>query len=115
MNDITTYQDCLFLVDEFYKKLLVDDEISHFFVELDLEEHLPRVAKFWAFILLDESGYTANMMTAHASLQFKETDFERWLSLFHQTLSEHFEGEKADLAKERSKLIAITLRHKFIK
>lgn len=115
MNDIKTYQDCLFLVNEFYKKLLVDDEISHFFIDLDLEEHLPRVAKFWAFILLDEPGYTANMMTAHAPLEFKTTDFDRWLLLFHETVNQFFVGEKATLAIERSQLIAITLRHKFIK
>jgi hemoglobin len=111
-NDITTYEDCLLLIRKFYDKLLTDDTIAHFFVGLDLEEHIPRVADFWAFLLIDKPGYNNNMMTAHAKLELKEKDFERWLALFHETINEHFVGEKAELAKQRSTLIAWTMRSK---
>jgi hemoglobin len=111
-NDITTYEDCLLLIRKFYDKLLTDDTIAHFFVGLDLEEHIPRVAYFWAFLLIDKPGYNNNMMTAHAKLELKEKDFERWLALFHATINEHFAGEKAELAKQRSTLIAWTMRSK---
>jgi hemoglobin len=111
-NDITTYEDCLLLIRKFYDKLLTDDTIAHFFVDLDLEEHIPRVADFWAFLLIDKPGYNNNMMTAHAKLELKEKDFERWLALFHETINEHFAGEKAELAIQRSTLIAWTMRSK---
>ena len=71
-NDITTYEDCLLLIRKFYDKLPTDDTIAHFFVDLDLEEHIPRVADFWAFLLIDKPGYNNNMMTAHAKLELKE-------------------------------------------
>jgi hemoglobin len=111
-NDITTYEDCLLLIQKFYDKLLIDDRIGHFFTDLDLKDHIPKVADFWAFILIDRPGYSNNMMTAHARLDLKEKDFERWLSLFHETINEYFEGEKANLAIERSKLIAWTMKTK---
>lgn len=112
MKDIETYNDCLLLIRKFYDKLLVDEQISHFFVHLDLEEHIPKVADFWAFILIDKPGYSNNMMTAHSKLSLKEADFERWLELFHLTIQELFAGEKANLAIERSKLIAWTMKTK---
>jgi hemoglobin len=112
MKDIETYEDCILLIRKFYDKLLVDDQISHFFIHLDLEEHIPRVADFWAFLLIDKPGYSNNMMTAHAKLELNENDFNRWLALFHQTIHELFSGEKANLAIERSKLIAWTMKSK---
>lgn len=112
MRDIETYEDCIFLIEEFYKKLLKDDLIAHFFADLDLTKHIPKVADFWAFVLIDKPGYANNMMTAHARLDLKEPDFQRWLELFHKTIQENFAGEKADLAIERSKLIAWTMKTK---
>lgn len=112
MKDIETYDDCLLLIRKFYDKLLVDEQISHFFIQLNLEEHIPKVADFWAFILIDKPGYSNNMITAHAKLALTEKDLERWLELFHRTIKEYFSGEKADLATERSKLIAWTMTSK---
>jgi hemoglobin len=112
MKDIETFEECTFLIEHFYDKLLADDLIGHYFKSLDLSKHLPRVAEFWAFILLDKTGYTGNMMEAHARLPLKEPDFDRWLALFHTTVHEHFSGEKANLAVERSSLIAWTMKSK---
>lgn len=112
MKDIQTYEDCLLLIDAFYQKLLEDEQIGHFFKDLDLSTHIPRVADFWAFVLIDKPGYANNMMTAHARLDLKECDFERWLELFHETIHENFIGEKADLSIERSKLITWTMKSK---
>jgi hemoglobin len=52
------------------------------------------------------------MMTAHSKLELKASDFEQWLALFHESMNELFEGEKANLAIERSKLIAWTMKSK---
>lgn len=113
MKDIETYDDCLELIKKFYDKLLIDEEIGHFFQHLDLSHHIPKVADFWAFILVDQPGYRNNMMGAHAKLDLHESDFKRWLFLFHETIGELFEGDKANLAIERSKLIAWTMTSKY--
>lgn len=115
MKAIESKQDVELLIDTFYQKLVKDELVSHFFTKLDLEKHLPRVVQFWSFILLDEAGYSANMMEKHARLDLDETAFDRWLKLFHETIDEFFTGEKAELAKQRATLIAWTMKTKFIK
>jgi hemoglobin len=115
MKEIESKQDVELLVKTFYQKLVKDALVSHFFSQLDLDEHLPRVVQFWSFILLDEAGYSANMMEKHARLDLDEASFDRWLKLFHETIDEFFVGERAELAKQRSTLIAWTMKTKFIK
>lgn len=112
MKDIETFTEIHFLIERFYEKLMSDEHIGHFFQSLDLTDHIPRVADFWAFILIDKPGYSGNMMQAHAKLNLTESDFEHWLLLFHETIDTYFQGEKANLAKERSKLIAWTMKSK---
>lgn len=115
MKEIESKADVELLIDTFYQKLVKDEVVSHFFAHLDLKEHLPRVVQFWSFILLDEAGYSANMMTKHASLNLDEASFDRWLKLFHETVDQFFTGEKAELAKQRSTLIGWTMKSKFLK
>ena len=38
--------------------------------------------------------------------------FERWVSLFHETVDALFSGEKAEMAKQRASLIAWTIQNK---
>jgi hemoglobin len=111
-KDIESYDDCLQLISWFYEKLLKDELISHYFKPLNLESHIPKVADFWAFVLIDKPGYSNNMINAHARLALQEKDFDRWLLLFRETIKEHFDGEKVNLAIERSQLIAWTMRSK---
>ena len=115
MKEIESKEDVELLVDTFYQKLVKDDLVSHFFANLNLPEHLPRVVQFWSFILLDEAGYSANMMEKHARLDLDAASFDRWLKLFHETVDQFFTGEKATLAKQRSSLVAWTMKTKFIK
>jgi len=112
VKDIETYEECQFLIERFYEKLVLDEHIGHYFRDLDLSKHIPRVAEFWAFILIDRTGYTGNMMDAHARLSLKVGDFDRWLAQFHETVRENFNGEKANIAIERSTLIAWTMKSK---
>ena len=115
MKEIESKEDVTLLVEPFYQKLVKDDLVSHFFSQLNLKELLPSVIQFWSFILLDEAGYSANMMEKHAKLDLNEESFDRWLKLFHETVDQFFTGEKAELAKQRSSLIAWTMKTKFIK
>ncbi|MNJ86164.1 Group 3 truncated hemoglobin ctb [compost metagenome] len=115
MKEIEQKEDVALLVHTFYDKLLADEFVSHFFTGLDLEEHLPKIVQFWSFILLDEAGYSANMMEKHARLDLDEPSFDRWLKLFHETVDQFFVGEKAELAKQRSTLIAWTMKTKLLK
>ena len=72
---------------------------------------------FWEFLLLGKDTYQVNPMEVHKKLHQKvaltEELFDRWLSIFHQTVDEHFAGLVAEEAKNRSRLIVLTWKPKF--
>ena len=111
-RDIQTKEDVLQLVDDFYGKILKDELLSPFFKRLDLVVHLPKMVQFWSFVLLDEVGYTTNVVDKHMKMPLEKHHFEQWLSLFNETIDELFQGEKVDLAKQRAFTIAWTTEYK---
>ena len=115
-EDIKTRAEIRNLVDRFYDKLLVDPLIKHFFVDLDLEHHLPRVAMFWEMVLLGDAGYTTNVTDVHLRLNqqkpMSKEHFDRWLVHFEATMNELHEGPKAEEAIPRARSIAIIMHIK---
>ena len=112
MKDITTRQDIIHLIDSFYTKVVKDDLIGSYFTEvvtLDFEKHLPVMYNFWESVLLGGTYYKGNPMIKHIQLHQKkaleEKHFNRWLTLWEQTIDEHFTGSVADQAKHRAKSI----------
>ena len=112
MNDISSKYDITKLVLTFYEKVNKDDELSPFFKDLDFEVHMPKMIHFWSFALLNEPGYTPNVVEKHLHMPLKEVHFERWLNLFNKTIDEHFSGEIANQAKQRAQLIGWTIKSK---
>lgn len=118
-KDIQNRQDIEQLVDQFYKRLLVDDLIGFFFTEiiaLNVEEHLPVICDFWENILFGKSNYKGNPMLKHIALNSKSpltsAHFERWLSIWELTITENYQGTKAKEAIERAKQIGGLMQFK---
>lgn len=118
-RDIESRKDIELLIKNFYDKLLVDDVVGYLFtevVELDLEEHLPRLVGFWEGQLFGVNSYSGNPMRVHLDLNSQEhlrkDHFDRWLSHFNTTVDELFEDPKAHLAKERALSIATVMQIK---
>ena len=106
INDI---EDIRLLVDRFYEKVRRDDLIGPIFaskVNGDWDEHLDKMYRFWQTVLLGEHTYKGSPFPPHARLPIEERHFERWLSLFEETLNEHFTGEKKDEALWRAEKMA---------
>lgn len=117
--EITTSAEIELLVRTFYAKALVDAEIGYLFTEIaqiDLEKHLPKIIHFWESVLLDAPDYSGNVMQVHLNLNAKEplthAHFQRWLSLWTETVEELFQGEKAERAKQRAMGIAMVMQSK---
>jgi hemoglobin len=113
MKDITEREDIELLVDEFYKKVLKDEVIGHFFtkvVPINWENHIPTMYDFWSATLLGQQGYQGNPMHKHIDLHQKSTltsaHFDQWLKLWKETVQEYFSGPKANEAVERAGHIA---------
>lgn len=114
-KDIQTFEDVQFLVNEFYSKVQKDELIGPVFnerIQNNWPEHLGKMYRFWQTVLLEEHTYSGAPFAPHAFLPIGEEHFERWLSLFKETLSEHFEGQKANEAFWRAEKMATMFLHK---
>jgi hemoglobin len=111
-KDIENKQDIELLVRRFYESLLTEDSMKPVFANTNLEAHMPHMIAFWSFVLLDEEGYKTNVFDKHVPLPIKEEHFATWLHHFEKTVDTLFEGEKAELAKQRAHSVAYTFKSK---
>jgi hemoglobin len=120
-TDIRNRTDIQLLVDTFYDKVRSDDLIAFLFIDVakvNWEHHMPRMYDFWENIVFQTGGFTGNPMVAHLQLNQKSpltaAHFERWLKLFNETTDELFEGNNAELIKQRAHSIATMMQVKII-
>ena len=111
--DIINRHDVETLVRRFYEQAIPDPIIGKFFTEvahLDLEAHLPKIANFWEQMLFQKPVYSGSPMHVHLQMNnikpMLPEHFERWLTLWCDTVDQLFEGEKAALAKARAQMVA---------
>jgi hemoglobin len=114
-KDIATEADIKLLVDSFYQKVNGDELLSPIFNDLaqvDWDEHLPTMYKFWGSLLLQNNTYQGQPWPKHAVLPVNTEHFARWLTLFRQTVDEHFTGPKAIAARNIAASIADTFQNR---
>lgn len=109
MNDISGRSDIELLVNTFYDKVKQDDTIGFIFHEIigeDWSHHLPIMYSFWETVLMGKAGYTGNPIRKHTDLDkripLEDQHYERWQSLWNQTVDELFAGPIADDAKYKA-------------
>lgn len=78
------------LVDEFYDRIRSDPVLGPIF-EAEIRDqwpsHLANMKDFWASVALNAGRYSGQPAPAHKRLtSVRPADFERWLSLFRETL-----------------------------
>ena len=115
MKDISSRADIELLINTFYDKLLIIDEMKSPFEGLDFKNHIPNIVSFWSFVLLDEEGYKTNVFDKHTHLPIKLHMFEIWLNTFNNTVDSLFKGEKAEMAKQRATTLTFTFKSKWEK
>jgi len=112
-RDIETREDLEFLLAEFYKIAVADEEIGHHFADLNLQTHLPVIVDFWEKILFGKAVYFGNPLAVHQKLHEKSPltleHFRRWFEIFSQTIDELFVGKTSENARLRAKMIAHSL------
>jgi hemoglobin len=115
--DVTTTQDIIRLVDGFYDRVRKDELLGPIFndvARVDWASHLPKMYAFWSSVLLGIPGFSGNPMATHRALATRvpltDVAFERWLTLFRQTVDDYFVGRVAEDAKVRAARIASTMQ-----
>jgi hemoglobin len=111
--DIQTRADISHLLQHFYRQVIPDAQIGHFFtevVQLDLVAHLPRLTDFWEQVLLGGGQYDGNPLQVHRAIHaraaLRADDFTRWLTLWRASVDALYAGEVAETAKSRAETIA---------
>lgn len=118
-RDIESRDDVIVLVNLFYEKVKKDEQINYFFtdvVKVNWESHLPVMYDFWENIIFHTGAYAGNPMQVHQHLHQQSplltSHFERWLTLFNETVDELYTGEKAFQVKQRALSIATVMQIK---
>ena len=116
MADIETRADVERLVRDFYRAAAMDDLLGPVFAaaHVDWPHHIATLTDFWAWQLFGERGYAGNPLRAHepvhARTPFTPAHYDRWLSLFVETVDERFAGPVAELAQDRARKMARALQ-----
>ena len=105
-TEIYSRREIKLLVDAFYEKVIADPLLGPVFAHVNWPTHLPIMYNFWSSMLLGDRSYQGNPFQRHVHLDIDQTHFSQWLLLFHQTIDERFDGEKAEEAKMRAEAIA---------
>ena len=118
-KDIQSRKDIIELVDRFYEVVRKDEILGIIFddvAKVNWLKHLPVMYDFWENTLFYTGTYAGNPVQNHRQLNTKypltKAHFDHWISLFNKIVDELFEGEKADLAKQRALNIATVLQIK---
>lgn len=109
MSDIKNDKDIEKLVHTFYGKVQEDERLGYIFndfAKVDWDNHLPKMVDFWSNLIFQTGRYKGRPFRQHLPLPIEKMDFNRWYSLFEETVDEFFEGEKAGHAKEMAEKIA---------
>jgi hemoglobin len=108
-KDIERLEDIKVLVDGFYDKIKEDEllaPIFNFRLSTHWVPHLEKMYTFWNAALFGVKGYNGNPYMKHATMELDPEHFERWISMFNQTIDEHFQGPLAEEAKIRGAVMA---------
>ncbi|MCX2836783.1 group III truncated hemoglobin [Salinimicrobium sp. MT39] len=116
-NDIQNREDVFLLVSTFYTKVRANKKIGHFFNDTinDWPAHLEKLTDFWETNLFMVSKFRGNPMRAHKEVDrdfdhsIEQAHFGEWLNMWYETLDELFEGDRANIAKNRARNMAHNL------
>ena len=112
-RDLDSPEEIAEMVRRFYADVAMDALLGPVFNEVarvDWSEHLPKLTAFWCRALLDLPGYVGNPFRAlaevHEQRPFTPAHFQRWLSLFHETLDLGWIGPNAQRAHQLADNVA---------
>jgi hemoglobin len=111
MPDLETLDDARTLVHRFYDRVRHDALLAPVFAARvrDWDSHLERMTLFWGAVLFARPLYHGRPTERHAGLPIGPAHYERWLTLWRDTVDEAFTGPRADHAKRGADKMAVKL------
>lgn len=114
-EDLIDIEGIKILVDKFYERIRIDDLLGPIFeskLHGNWDKHLSKMYDFWNTILFSKGSYKGSPFEQHRELPVHKEHFDRWLSLFEETIDQYFEGKNAKEALLRAKTIGWTFLSK---
>ena len=120
VNDIENREDVFILVTAFYSEIRKDKVLGPIFTKrLSTSEiweaHLTKLTDFWESNLFQVIKFNGNPMIAHQETDkamnygITQNHFVDWLTIWSKTIDSLFEGDKAELAKEKARRMSTHL------
>lgn len=118
LNSVAAIHD---LVVRFYREIVFDDVLAPVFdevAEVDWTVHIPRLIRYWCRVLLGHPGYDGYILAAHRHVHelepFEIEHFDRWYTLFVETVDAGWAGPIADTAKHHAARMATMLARQLL-
>ena len=110
-KDIQTREDVHLLVSSFYAKVREDENLGEIFNTIisDWNTHIIHLTDFWESQLFMVNKFSGNPIKKHVEVDHKvnntisEKHFGFWMQLWFSTIDSLFEGERAQLAKNKAR------------
>ena len=114
-KDIERVEDIKLLVFTFYERVKKDELLSIIINDKTIpnwSDHLELMCQFWQTILLKKEPYKGTPAKKHVDLSLGNQHFDRWITLFHQTLDDLSRGPVAEEAKFHAHKMVEIFRYK---
>lgn len=116
-KDIANRADVELLINTFYGAIREEEVLGPIFNHIikDWDQHLSLLADFWETNLFFVAKYKGNPAKVHQQVDKEEggtitqDHFFRWITLWTKTIDNLFEGERANIAKQRARKMSTHL------
>lgn len=99
------------LLVAFYDTVGADPLLAPYFVDIDMQEHIPRIADFWSTLVFGTRRYNGNAFRPHAMMpNLTGPHFARWLDTLEATIDARFAGPAAEQMKALGHRIAYSMQ-----
>ncbi len=120
--DLDTAEEILELVTRQYADVVQDDLLAPYFTfdpdHLDWQAHIASVADYWDHVVLRAPDYDLDVIEAHRHLHdrcaFTPDLFDRWLTIFVDTVDGGWTGPDASLAKQRATGMSRAMANRYL-
>lgn len=114
-SDIENVEDIKILISTFYERAKGDALLSAVINDHTIanwSDHLSVMCQFWQTILLNKEPYKGTPAKKHVDLPIGNKHFDRWITIFHQTLDDLYAGPVTEEAKFHAHKMAEIFRYK---
>ena len=121
MGDLDRRAEIHDLVVGFYREIVFDDLLAPVFgevAEVDWSTHIPKLIDYWCRVLLGEPDYAGFILASHRHVHdieaFRIEHFDRWYTLWVQSVDAGWAGPIAERAKRHAAKVGASLARRLL-